>query len=67
MSRRYRALICGRCSLEFLIPKKHYNSNDTYYCPICRTDRIATEADLKPVKQFGQQKKVQPYIAEKED
>ena len=65
----YQPLICGDCDLEFLIPKKQYNPEDSYDCPICvrGSSRIVTPEDLQPVKKFGQQKKVQPYIPEKED
>jgi hypothetical protein len=33
---------CGRCELQFGILKEDYNPRDTYYCPLCRVDRVAS-------------------------
>lgn len=58
----YQPLTCADCDLEFLIPKKQYEPNDYYHCPICGRDRIVTEQDLKPIKPFGAKRKVKPTI-----
>lgn len=58
----YQSLICGRCALEFLIPKKQYDKTHPYTCPLCQSLRIVTEEDLKPVKPF----RSKPVVAERE-
>ncbi len=62
----YIPFICGRCELQFGIHKKHYNSKDTYLCPICRVDRVASMEVEKPVKPF-RRKRVSPTIFKEDD